>query len=60
MVSEVEARAIGAVEMEEKRGLQLWVYSCRHCAGWHLTSKNQGSRWQITVENPASADAPAA
>lgn len=61
-VSEVEARAVGAIDIEESAGkvLHLWVYRCQHCSGWHLTSKNQGSRWKVTVENPAAADAPAA
>jgi hypothetical protein len=51
---EVTVRAAGAVSLEERKNReQLWCYRCRHCRGWHLTSKNQGKRWEITVENPA-------
>lgn len=46
--TEPEARALAAVEMDESPQIKrLWVYECRHCAGWHLTSRNQGSRYAV-------------
>lgn len=46
---EVTARAGGAVSLEERQNrAQLWCYLCKHCRGWHLTSSNQGKRWEIT------------
>lgn len=45
---EISVRAIGAVSIEERRNTdRLWCYRCRHCGGWHLTSANQGKRWEI-------------
>jgi hypothetical protein len=46
---EVSIRAIGAVDLTECKdpAKRLWCYRCRHCSGWHLTSTNQGKRWEI-------------
>jgi hypothetical protein len=44
---EMSIRAVGAVELEERKAKRLWCYRCRHCTGWHLTSKDQGPRWEI-------------
>lgn len=29
----------------------LWYYRCPHCNGWHLTKKNHGNRFKVTLEN---------
>jgi hypothetical protein len=51
---EVTVRAAGAVSLAERKNReQLWCYLCVHCNGWHLTSKNQGKRWEITADDPA-------
>lgn len=42
---------------EEKNRRRLWVYHCRHCDGWHLTSKDQGRRWLVTEHEPIHAPA---
>lgn len=36
------------LEAEQKKLDHLWIYRCRECGGWHMTSKNQGPRWKIT------------
>jgi len=28
----------------DKRAKRLWVYSCKFCSGWHLTSRPGGSQ----------------
>lgn len=49
MVTEVEARAVALGALTENtKTAKLWVYACRHCDGWHLTSHNQGRRWAVT------------
>jgi hypothetical protein len=51
---EPSVRAWGAVTIAERKNTdRLWCYRCRHCAGWHLTSKNQGPRWLIVELDPA-------
>jgi hypothetical protein len=45
---EVGARAMGAIEIDHIRAARLWCYHCQHCGGFHLTSKDQGKRWEIT------------
>jgi hypothetical protein len=54
---EIHAKAVGMIELEENcgNGKQLWVYPCRACDGWHLTSKNQGRHRE--VPNPRAAHA---
>lgn len=46
-VDEVSARAVGAVTMVERKTPRLWCYRCHHCDGFHLTSRNEGNRWEI-------------
>lgn len=48
---EVEIRAIGAVTLAELGDPEkrLWCYRCKHCGGFHLTSKNEGTRWEIRL-----------
>lgn len=59
-VTEVEARAMAVVDMRERANRhRLWVYLCPHCAGWHLTHKDLGRRWEVIGENPVPAHAPA-
>jgi hypothetical protein len=59
-VDETSAIAVGMVTLQEQcgNGKQLWIYSCGHCDGWHLTSKNNGRRY--LVPNPQATDAVAA
>lgn len=53
---EVTVRAHGAVTMAERQNVErLWCYRCEHCRGWHLTSNNQGRRWEILAHDPAPA-----
>lgn len=55
---EIGARAVGAVTVEGSYGEKsLWVYRCKHCPGWHLTSKNQGARWLVAAKNTQSKHA---
>jgi hypothetical protein len=28
--------------------MRLWIYHCQCCRGWHLTSHNQGSEYEIS------------
>jgi hypothetical protein len=50
-VSEVEARANALLSLETRRDTdRIWVYRCRHCSGWHLTSSNQGKRYMVRLE----------
>jgi Holliday junction resolvase RusA-like endonuclease len=53
-IDEVGVRAYGAITMvERKNTARLWCYRCTHCGGWHLTSNNQGPRWEIKAHDPA-------
>lgn len=42
-------RAAGVLSIIEEHVAigRLWCYRCRHCGGFHLTSKEQGRRWEI-------------
>lgn len=53
---ELTARAAGAVSLAERQNREwLWVYRCKHCrGGWHLTHKDQGNAFAITVDNPVA------
>jgi hypothetical protein len=45
---ELQARAAATVRLDEKPQLvRLWIYRCKHCFGWHLTSKSQGARFAV-------------
>lgn len=48
-LDDIAAKVIGMVELEENcgNGKRLWVYLCRHCNGWHLTSNNKGRRFEV-------------
>lgn len=46
-VTDPEARAAALVTIEEQGVTRLWIYRCRHCNGWHLTSSNEG--WAMLV-----------
>ncbi len=48
---EVQARVGGMVSLEERKNArQLWVYNCKKCKRWHLTSHNLGPRWAVMPE----------
>jgi hypothetical protein len=50
---EAAARAHAMLSIqEEKNRWRLWVYPCRHCGGWHLTSKENGKRYLVTAHEP--------
>lgn len=44
---EFAARAVAAGEIDSGRVERLWIYHCRECQGWHLTSQDQGRRWRV-------------
>jgi hypothetical protein len=44
------ARAGAAGEIDAGRASRLWIYHCRECQGWHLTSKDQGRAWLVTKD----------
>ncbi len=47
---ECQARAAGMESLEKYPGeKKLWVYSCPHCSGWHLTKHHQGKRFEVTI-----------
>ena len=48
MVTDPEARAVALVTIEENGLKALWIYHCRHCSGWHLTSSSTGSDFKVT------------
>ncbi len=49
---EFQARA-NALEVIESHGTKaLWVYRCPECKGWHMTSKDNGSKWKVTRFTP--------
>jgi len=52
---EVSARAVGAQLLKE-RGVpgRRWVYRCKHCDGWHVTSKGNGTP-SLTADQPVRA-----
>lgn len=50
---EIAARAGALLALSEWADTQrLWVYECKKCPGWHLTSVNQGQRWLVTAGEP--------
>lgn len=53
-VDEMGVRAWGAIAITERKNTdRLWCYRCHHCHGWHLTSNDQGRRWEIKAHDPA-------
>jgi hypothetical protein len=52
-VTEVEARALGQVSLEQHREpgdpTRIWPYRCLHCAGWHLTHHRNSGVLPITL-----------
>jgi len=49
---EPQARAAALVAIEnprrpEARVARLWVYRCKHCFGWHMTSSPRDKRWLV-------------
>jgi hypothetical protein len=53
---EVSARAgaMSAIQFYQNTD-RLWVYRCKECNGWHLTSKDNGRRQMVTADNPVHA-----
>lgn len=53
--SEVEARAGAMLSIEEVGDVaQLWVYRCKHCAGFHLTKQSNPGP-MVTAGDPVHA-----
>jgi hypothetical protein len=46
---EVTARAAASVVCEEYNMLSVGIYKCRHCNGWHVTTKHRARRWRVTA-----------
>lgn len=44
---EIAARASGLHHQDRNKLDGLWVYPCKHCAGWHLTRRDNGPRWRV-------------
>ena len=42
------AAARAALQISRRSGFtgQLWIYPCRDCRCWHLTSHRVGKKWQ--------------
>lgn len=55
LANEATARAVAmqALQTGTFRGQKAWVYACRFCRGWHITSKySAGNRpGAVTAEN---------
>ena len=56
---EATARAHAMLAIEEVRNrVELWIYRCPHCGGWHLTHKKQGRRdLRVTATDPVATRA---
>lgn len=52
---EAHARAKGSVTAAEMGEAQLWVYPCKQCSGWHLTSRDRGVRWRVDADHTVIA-----
>lgn len=50
---EMLARAAAQETIEQCELKKLWVYKCRACPGWHLTSSNQGAALLVTAVSTA-------
>lgn len=57
---EPQARAAALVALEHPRPYEkqpktvLWVYRCKHCSGWHMTSSDCGPRYRVELERKAA------
>lgn len=53
---EIAARVGGMLSIEDRRNVtQLWVYRCKRCKRWHLTSQDLGSRWAVVQQEKKAA-----
>jgi len=50
---EALARAQAQARIQEVGLKKLWVYRCRFCPGWHITSHNQGAEKMVTAASTA-------
>ncbi|HEX5128241.1 MAG TPA: hypothetical protein VFV90_00775, partial [Usitatibacter sp.] len=51
---EVLARAVAHERLQNGSDVRkLWVYRCKYCPGWHITSSNAGPERLVTAESPA-------
>lgn len=46
---ELAARAMGQ-RQALRQGIQLWVYHCNLCNGWHLTRCDNGDRMNVAYD----------
>ena len=56
---EPQARAAALHAIENPRDPRkpidrLWVYRCKHCFGWHMTSSDCGKRYLVERERKAA------
>lgn len=56
---EPQARAGALIAIENPRREsekvdRLWVYRCKHCFGWHMTSSPHDNRWLVERERRAA------
>lgn len=45
--TELGARAVGSHIMDKDKSVQLFVYRCPHCKGFHLTRNYNGLRSRV-------------
>lgn len=51
--NELAARAGALLALSEWADVpRLWIYKCKQCPGWHLTSKDQGKALLVTAGEP--------
>jgi hypothetical protein len=46
--TEIHARATGGRRASEAK-IDLWVYQCPYCVGWHLTSSRRPRYWHVST-----------
>lgn len=47
---ELSTRAGAQRSLRSMQQDEIWIYQCRECRGWHITSRPQGRRWRVTAE----------
>jgi hypothetical protein len=57
--SESHARTIGG-RRAKSAAIDLWVYQCPFCAGWHLTSTPRANHWHVNTQFRPNTDFEAA